>query len=144
MIEELLQQHRELLDLASELEHLTNDNEPAVPLIAQLRWQLSSLVGKHLAAQDEAMRLLARHGLKSNEQAIFDAYFADLVDLRLSFADHNARWTLTAVRGDWLTYGLAAREQTASLGKRIVWEEQFLFPLLRRLAAIQSERDKAA
>jgi hypothetical protein len=131
----LLQQHRDLLMLGKELDALLNGHAPVGPALARVRWQISSLVGRHLVTQDEVMRSLARLGLKPREQEIFDRYFADLLDVRLSFANHNCEWTLDALQADWSGYCAAAREQISGLGRRIHWEEETLFPVLRSLEA---------
>jgi hypothetical protein len=131
----LLQQHRDLLTLGKELGAFLDSEAPVLSELARVRWQISSLVGRHLAAQDEVMRSLARLGLKPRERAIFDQYFADLLDMRLAFANHNCAWTLEAVQADWRGYGVAVREQIVGLSNRIDWEEQVLFPVLRALEA---------
>lgn len=138
-IDQLLQDHRDLLALGDQLNALLGIVKPATAELARARWQISSLVGRHLAAQDEVMRTLVRVGLKPNEQLIFDQYFADLVDLRLSFAEHNCEWTLDSIHVDWTGYRIAARAQIRGLRNRIAWEEQFLFPVLRHLETVLND-----
>jgi hypothetical protein len=131
----LFQQHRDLLALGKEFGALL-DGSPAIAAeLARVRWQISSLVGRHLVAQDELMRTLGRTGLKPNEQAIFDQYFTELLEMRLSFAKHNCEWTLDAVQHDWAAYRSAARCMITGLSDRIAWEERYLFPVLQTLEA---------
>ena len=144
----LFQQHRDLLALGKELGALLDGSTAVAAELARVRWQISSLVGRHLVDQDELMRTLARNGLNPDEQAIFDQYFAGLPDMRLSFAKHNCEWTPDAVQQDWAGYGGAAQSMITGLTDRIAWEERYLFPILQTLeansAALTGDRIQSA
>lgn len=136
-LQRLQDEHREILQLAGQLLAIARLEQAADPsALAQNRWRLASMIGRHLANEDSMLQSLPRDAGESETTALLDRYNHEAMELRSGFAAHNMRWPLAEVLADWHGYYLDLESQIARLERHILWEEQHLFPRLRFFAPV--------
>lgn len=121
------QQHREVLDMVSELNQKLKEKADA----QDLRTALSALAGKlnfHLAMEDKALypRLMKSDGAA---QGIAKKFMEEMGGLADNFEAYNKKWQVSAIRNDPAAFASETHKVFAALGKRIARENAELYPL---------------
>jgi|tagenome__1003787_1003787.scaffolds.fasta_scaffold17021610_1 hypothetical protein len=121
------QQHREVLDMVSELNQKLKANEDA----QSLRTSLSALAGKlnfHLAMEDKALypRLMKIDGAA---QGVAKKFMDEMGGLSDAFGAYNNKWQVSAIRKDPAAFAAETHKVFGALGKRIARENAELYPL---------------
>ena len=121
------QQHREVLDMVSELNQKLKAKEEA----QALRSSLSALAGKlnfHLAMEDKALypRLMKSEGAA---QGVAKKFMDEMGSLAAVFQDYNNKWQVSAIRNDPAGFAAETHKVFGALGKRIARENAELYPL---------------
>lgn len=131
MLDKLMRDHAQMRERADRLLHLLDCAVmPPWDVLADARWQLSSLIMQHLAYEDcHLYGKLLRDGrphvaetgrrFQSELSALFDGY-----------TDHAQYWTPETIANDWDGFRAASRIKTHAMLARIEREECELFPLV--------------
>lgn len=128
---ELEKAYDELRDCITELSYVLDEPEldrarlTSVRLrIAQLRLARGPLIGKitaHVAGKISPSEAdLLKQIRAGHDQMLRDA------------SAHTGKWTLDAIAGNWEEYRSATREIARCWMEKVKWEQELLYPLLKR------------
>lgn len=129
LVDELLQEHSELLGLAQEFEKVVLGHEPAPLQVSQLRWQMTRILCDHLAKEDRIFYpgLTACPNRKVAETA--RRFSAEMGGLSDSYRNYMTDWPIERIRDDWSGFQVESKQILAALRNRIQREENELFKL---------------
>lgn len=136
-IERLIEEHKQLDDMARELMELSRSAEPR-PLDAfTLLWKLSACLDEHLAGEAGFIytdHLKVQPDRMDIEVAAFEAAFQDLVE---EWSLYLKEWTLDNITIDWRNFDHATQWIIGRLRERIAQENDILYPLALQAGRIR-------
>ena len=133
-LDQLLEEHREILRVVERLRFLIGQPKPAPQLhLFALRHELSSTLIGHLKREDWVLypRLLASTDPQVASIAL--AFSEKMGGLGVAYTQHCKQWDASAIHSDWAGYCGASGVLLDALVKRITRENRELYPLLRRV-----------
>lgn len=131
MLNKLLQDHAVLREKGEALIALLD--LPAMPdqqVLAQTRWELSSLMMQHLALEDRYLYSKLISDPRPHVRSIGEKFQQELLDLYAHFSEQGKYWTQDRIAGDWDGYRHPARSRAHIMFARIEREEAELYPLI--------------
>ncbi len=133
-LDQLREEHREILRVVERLRFLIGQSKPAPQLhLFALRHELSSTLIGHLKREDWVLypRLLASTDPRIASVAL--AFSDEMGGLGAAYTQHCKQWDANAIHSDWAGYCRASGVLLDALVKRITRENRELYPLLRRV-----------
>ena len=131
---QLRNEHAELVRIVKDLEQLiAGDTPPPSLSLFEVRRKLSGTLIAHLKAEDWVLYppLLSSPDAKIAETA--RQFVDEMGGLAQAFTVYGERWDALSIESDWPRYQKESRGIIDALTKRIVRENQELYPLLERI-----------
>lgn len=125
----LTAEHRELDAMAGEMLELVSLAAPDWDRLARLRWRFNRLLLAHLAKEDRLLypRLCQRGG---DIGGLASRFRDEVGGLASDYLAYSAKWPPRAIESDWPAFGQHTRGIIAALRRRILREENELYPLI--------------
>ncbi len=132
----LEQQHATIRAAIEELHALTDmPVDRGLPMVVKARLRLAKAVADNVATEIAQIHAPLKTHRLTQHIPEYGATEARSNELRGLFSTHIARWTLPAIRQDWVGYARSMRDITGQLADLIDREDQWLFPTAAALLA---------
>ena len=131
MLNKLLQDHAMLREKGEALIALLDlPSMPDRQILAQMRWEVSSLMMQHLALEDRYLYAKLISDPRPHVRSIGERFQQELLDLYAHYSEQGKYWTQDRIAADWDGYRHAAKRRTHVMFERIEREESELYPLI--------------
>lgn len=132
MLQKLLDDHAMLREKGEALIVLLD--LPVMPdrhVLAELRWQVSSLMMQHLALEDRYLYAKLINDPRPDIRSMGERFQQELIGLYAHFSEQARYWTQDRIAADWDGYRHPARQRAHIMFARIEREEAELYPLIK-------------
>lgn len=130
MLDRLLRDHVIMREKAETLMRLLeSETMPDSAVLADARWQLGSLIMKHLAFEDRHLYAKLLRDERPHVRETGRKFQSELASLFTTYAEHTQFWTPARIARDWDGFRTVSRRLNLAFSARIEREEAELYPL---------------
>lgn len=134
-IDDLYEQHRELIALGDEIIAAASVHPPVMADLIAARRAFAQAASRHMADEARiALRPLAASP-DAGDRALARRYTDEMLVMRQGSSEHYACWTAEAIAADPREYRMQVRQLVKVLAARRLWEETEFLPAVARLLA---------